>query len=139
MPSTPTTANERRRHRYATDAAYREKIIKENQKYQTKNAEKMRETARARRRRNPERAFDRRLLWKFGISKADYDALLEKQGGCCAICGGTQVNGRKNLDVDHDHRTGRVRGLLCGYCNRALGLLKDSPEVLRLAANYLDR
>jgi len=73
-----------------------------------------------------------------------FAALLEKQGGGCAICGRTKVtNGRwisthaKDLHVDHDHETGQVRGLLCNQCNVSLGLMDDEPDRLIRAAEYL--
>ena len=58
-------------------------------------------------------------------------------GGVCAICGGVSTDGRR-LAVDHDHITKDVRGLLCQPCNVGLGVFGDSPEVLRLAADYLE-
>jgi hypothetical protein len=71
----------------------------------------------------------------YGLTVAEYDALLEAQGGGCAICG--RPPGRKRLHVDHDHETDAIRGLLCSPCNRAIGLLRDDPEVARRAAEYL--
>ncbi len=78
---------------------------------------------------------------KYGITLADYNELLEAQGGKCAICGITreECNDKRALPVDHDHETGQVRGILCHSCNRAIGLLKDSPKNLRQAADYLER
>lgn len=74
----------------------------------------------------------------YGISLADYEQMLVEQDGRCAICG--QPPKDRRLAVDHDHETGRVRGLLCyGHCNRAIGLLRDNPELLRRAAEYLER
>jgi len=67
---------------------------------------------------------------------ADYDALFYDQGGVCAICHCPPVAG-KSLSVDHDHDTGRVRGLLCDYCNRRLLIKKNTPEILERAASYL--
>lgn len=64
------------------------------------------------------------------------------QANKCAICGcegGSEDNRGDRLAVDHDHETGVVRGLLCHKCNTAIGLLRDDPEVLRRAADYLDR
>ena len=64
------------------------------------------------------------------------DYLFEAQNGRCAICNGTR---RQRLSVDHCHKTGRVRGLLCRMCNgRLLTSARDNPEVLRNAANYLE-
>lgn len=68
----------------------------------------------------------------------EYDRMLERQGGVCAICGnGASDAIRKNLAVDHCHGTGRVRGLLCGNCNTGLGSFKDDPVLLRRAIKYL--
>jgi hypothetical protein len=61
-----------------------------------------------------------------------------EQGWVCAICGNPTATGHR-LAVDHDHTTHRVRGLLCESCNNGLGRFKDSPELLRLAALYLER
>lgn len=73
-----------------------------------------------------------------GITVDRYYELLDIQGGTC-ICGcpNPQPNG-KRLAVDHDHQTGEVRGILCEWCNRALGYAKDRPEVLRMLADYLE-
>lgn len=92
------------------------------------------------------RARETWLMRGFGMSIADYDALLESQDGGCAICGSKDARqhnwGKKgtksNLAVDHDHGTGEIRGLLCGPCNAALGGFQDSPELLRRAADYLE-
>lgn len=74
----------------------------------------------------------------YGISLAEYHAMVEKQGGVCAICGRSdEVHGRA-LAIDHCHDTGVVRGALCGPCNRAIGLFKDDPSRLRNAAAYLE-
>jgi hypothetical protein len=82
---------------------------------------------------------DKRLRSKYGITLVEYDAILSRQGGGCAICGSKQSGGRwsEQLHVDHCHDTGKVRGLLCETCNRGLGLFHDSPEKLRAAAAYL--
>jgi hypothetical protein len=87
--------------------------------------------------KNKERHRDDRLHHDFGISAEEYDQLLEKQGGGCAICG--EKPRSRRLAVDHDHVTGRVRGLLCDGHNLALGHFKDRPDHLRIAAEYLER
>lgn len=80
------------------------------------------------------------LLNSHGLTDAGYQLLLEKQGYVCAICRlqNPRHNGEhQHLLVDHDHATGRVRGLLCNPCNRGLGLLKDDPSRLASAIRYL--
>lgn len=76
-----------------------------------------------------------RLKVVFGITIAQYEKMLLKQGGTCGICGSKPDKVR--LAVDHDHRTGKIRGLLCDSCNRGLGQLGDSEEVLISALEYL--
>lgn len=68
-----------------------------------------------------------------------YNDLLMKQNGKCAICGDIEVRYGQPiaLSVDHDHTTNKVRGLLCGNCNRGIGLLKDDPDTLFRASIYL--
>ena len=76
----------------------------------------------------------------FGVCATDYAEMLAKQQGQCAICGSLLDCSRyTKLAIDHDHKTGKVRGLLCTNCNTALGLMKDSPIRLRAAAAYLER
>jgi Recombination endonuclease VII len=82
-------------------------------------------------------------LKRFGITLADYEAILDIQGGLCAICGKSEVmkrNGRITwLCVDHDHKTGKVRGLLCKHCNVMIGHGRDDPALLRSAIAYLEK
>lgn len=74
---------------------------------------------------------------RYGLSKEELRKLREDHRDVCAICGGS--GGKKGLCIDHDHRTGEIRGLLCGNCNIAIGLMRDSPSALRKAALYLER
>ncbi len=90
----------------------------------------------ANRERAKEQDYQRHTERKFGISRAEYDALLEAQGGVCAICKQPSVTG-KRLHVDHDHKTEIVRGILCHHCNSGLGQFFDSVERLNDAAAYL--
>lgn len=76
------------------------------------------------------------LFSKYGITCDDYDRMLVEQYGCCKICG--KRPGKRRLHIDHDHDSGAVRGLLCQNCNHLLGNAKDSPDILRLAASYLE-
>jgi hypothetical protein len=74
----------------------------------------------------------------FGITPEQYDAMLQKQSGKCAGCNRHQTEFVKNLAVDHDHKTGIIRGLLCEDCNIALGKLKDNVSTLNNLINYLE-
>lgn len=77
------------------------------------------------------------VLRQHGLTRADYDRMLEAQHGCCAICGSGRPLGRGRWHIDHDHATGRVRGLLCNNCNRGIGYFGDDPDTIRAAADYL--
>lgn len=84
-----------------------------------------------------------KFIWlkhKYGISKADYNEMFQKQGGCCAICGKHQSECYHPLGVDHNHLTSKIRGLLCGPCNSALSFLKVDEfgkEYLVQAIRYI--
>lgn len=78
----------------------------------------------------------RTRLRAYGITPLDFSQSLQKQGGVCAICGGDK-RGRQ-LSVDHNHRSGKVRGLLCSDCNILLGCAHDKIQVLRRAIQYLE-
>jgi hypothetical protein len=88
------------------------------------------------RRKNPSKTRDIKLKQLYGISHGTYERLLEDQDGVCSICQSVCDMGRR-LAVDHDHTTGRVRGLLCARCNRGIGSLRDDPALLDRAAAYL--
>lgn len=87
-----------------------------------------------RKERDPALVRDQYLQRQYGISLVEYEGMLCEQNQACAIC-----RSAGKLHVDHDHETGRVRGLLCGSCNRALGLFKDDSDSLKRAINYLER
>ena len=80
------------------------------------------------------------LKKKYGLTLEAWNNMLIAQNSCCAICK-THIDNctHQQLAVDHDHVTGKVRALLCDLCNTALGKFKDSPELLREAADYLER
>ena len=86
------------------------------------------------------RTYQRRFYYqkKYGIEPQDVVTLLAKQGGGCAICGSLRPEGRsQQWHVDHDHATKGLRGILCGPCNRGLGMFKDNPDFLQKAIAYL--
>ncbi len=78
------------------------------------------------------------LRKKYGISPEDFDRMLDVQRGVCALCGEGASDSRGfRPHVDHCHETGKVRGILCGPCNRGIGQFKDSIELLQKAIRYL--
>jgi len=106
----------------------KEKILKRNKK--------RRESKDGRR-----RYTDTSLKMNYNISIDEYEKLYNEQSGVCAICKKPEIrvlNGRPlRLGVDHDHVTGKIRGLLCSSCNTALGLLKEDPSIFISALEYL--
>ena len=81
-----------------------------------------------------------RELLKYGLTLKTFNALLAGQGGVCVVCGTSDFSSSPGGHpvVDHDHKTGVVRGLLCSNCNTAIGFLKNSPQIIRAAADYLE-
>ena len=84
---------------------------------------------------------EERIIRTYGITQKQFDEMFARQSGVCAICGGaesgTRLSGR--MCVDHNHQTGEIRGILCAPCNRGIGLLRDSSNVLLKAAEYLKK
>jgi hypothetical protein len=81
----------------------------------------------------------------YGITLQEYNEMLDRQNGKCATCGGTETAGRKSgrgvadvFVVDHSHKTGKVRGLLCHRCNRAMGVIGDNIYTLQRMIEYLN-
>jgi Autographiviridae endonuclease VII len=111
--------------------------LERNRRWRVENKEQLQaaNTARYHANRDAVRAYH--LKRHYGISREEYEVMQRNQDYRCAICEGVQPK-LFDLSVDHDHETGRVRGLLCNQCNRSLGLLKDDPKLLRKAASYLE-
>lgn len=86
---------------------------------------------------NPDKVWARQLKMKYGLTVDGWNGMFNNQNGCCAICHTHQSKLAKRLQVDHCHRTQKIRGLLCASCNMALGLLKDNPLIIQHAAHYL--
>jgi hypothetical protein len=150
------THNARRRERYAQDPVYRAKLKRQSSEryrtYHQAHKDEINKRARARYQTHKDEINARSRahyhthkhdsaspkrrahLRRYGISPAEYDALLAKQGGACAIC---RKRSKQRLCVDHCHVTGMVRGLLCHECNGALGYLRDDQASLVAALAYL--
>ena len=89
--------------------------------------------------REPRRAKSHKYaLAKLGLTLDDYNEMLEKQGGVCAICGLPPVEPYKVLCTDHDHKSNAVRGLLCNHCNLGIAHFKDDVGLLDKAKEYLN-
>ena len=94
------------------------------------------------RKNNPEKTAE--YSWKskirttYGITEEDYTKLFVSQEGKCAICFSDIAFRSRSTHIDHNHETGKVRGLLCHHCNTALGLFKENTATLREAVNYLN-
>ncbi len=72
----------------------------------------------------------------YGLTLADYDEMVKKLNGLCPICGSPP---QQSFSLDHDHLTGKFRGLLCSFCNTALGLLRDNKNIMARAIAYLEK
>lgn len=111
--------------------------------YDFKTQEGRKAYLRAYYRATPEIQKARALRESFGISMEEFNAMHEAQDGKCAICGssdaGTRHGKKKALAVDHCHKSGKIRGLLCEPCNQGIGKLKDDPSTLRKAVDYIEK
>ena len=129
-----------------------------NKKWRLSNPDKVRENTLQFHRNNPEympryrreyylknvdRSKARSIEKRYGIALEEYQKIIARQSGVCAICSVAPDPSRTGrgsvgtLTVDHNHETGVVRGLLCPQCNSALGLLRDSPTLIMRALAYL--
>lgn len=112
-----------RRHRYNSVPEVRTRVKAQRKEYLNRRPEARLATT----------------LKQYGLTVDGYKSRLADQGNCCAICKSESTGSARTqrLCVDHDHQTGKVRGLLCASCNRALGLFKDSATVLETATRYI--
>ena len=109
--------------------------------WRKKNPEKWKLQRERYRRKNPDKTKDKtwrdHLRRHYGISVEEYILMLAEQNGVCLVCKRHPLQVGK-LHVDHDHSTDTLRGLLCGSCNRALGLLGEDPQRIRSLAEYVE-
>jgi hypothetical protein len=128
----------------ATDGKY--SICKEckqqsTYKWRANNKEKYNNGAKDWRRNNPEKEYGHEIKRRYGCTLEMYNNMLVQQDGACAICRKLHDPAIKKgrLSVDHCHKTGKIRALLCGACNSALGYLKDDVELMLKAIEYIKR
>lgn len=119
---------------YKENPEFREKILARRKREYNENPEFHKARNTAWRKRNPEKVNASRRKRMFGITAEQFKVQLGQQGGLCAIC-----RNRPATEMDHDHSTGILRGILCRPCNLGLGGLQDSPQVLSNALFYLKR
>jgi hypothetical protein len=96
------------------------------------------------RKNNPLKSYLYNIKAKHGITKKEYDKLFEESNGLCSVCRKPEQlqwkdGSIKRLALDHNHKTGKIRGLLCNGCNRALGYIHDDPDIARQLAKYLEK
>jgi Autographiviridae endonuclease VII len=109
-----------------------------NREWNVANRERLAELQKTWTAENPEavkRHVFTQQLKKYGMTIEDYEVMLKKQGGRCALC--RRKAGKRRLAVDHCHRTNRVRGLLCAPCNMGIGCFGDDPDLLGRVIAYL--
>lgn len=118
---------------------HKQKVLKRQKEYYEDNKEEILITRKEHYQNNRQEKISyssrQHLLKRYNITPEDYQAMLAVQNGTCAIC--KQGPGKSKLQVDHDHDTGQVRGLLCVSCNSGLGHLGDDYGRVLLAAEYL--
>jgi len=114
-------------------------VLRQKKKdYYNKNKEKFKEKMQQYDKKVKERRSDALQKQKYGISLEQKAQMIKEQGGTCRICKNPLEPGRKS-PTDHDHKTGKVRGILCNKCNIGLGMFKDNIEYLQSAIEYLNK
>jgi len=130
----PDIAKERDAKKYRK---HREEILKRVKQRREENIEMARKRDREWNKRNPEKVRDHRIRGQYGISAKEYDAIIDRAGTLCPICG--KSFGEIPPCLDHNHSTGKIRGVICGLCNSGLGFFRDNLDILLNAVEYLRR
>lgn len=127
-------------------------MINRGKKYYEEHPDKKKETDRKYYQTHKEQSYTSRKKWRdehkeekkilhlkqnYGITLEQYNQMLEQQNGVCAICGKPEAIKNRRLAVDHNHKSNKVRGLLCNHCNTALGKFNDNIITLEKAIDYL--
>lgn len=138
MPRSEESLERRRAARREWYRKNRDRALASNREWKKNNPDKIKAASRRRHEKHRDRLNGKRRFDKYGVTQEQYDEMVERQNGVCAICS-SPPKAAKALSVDHDHNTGSVRGLLCDPCNLGLGLLGDSLQSLQAAVEYLGR
>jgi hypothetical protein len=123
---------DRERHRKYRET-HREEVKERQRKYRETHREEVKERNREYRETHREEEKERQRKANYGLTPDKYQVLYKTQNGCCAICREPMVK----INIDHDHKTGKVRGLLCERHNRGLGFFQDDIKRLSRAIAYL--
>jgi hypothetical protein len=122
---------------------HRNKVLAKHKELRQENPEKFRGWSKNYRDNNPDNDRARHLMREYGITLEQYAEMEAKQGGLCAICKQPETQERKGvkyrLAVDHCHKTGKVRGLLCFKCNSAMGSFEKRDVPIANIENYLEK
>lgn len=115
------------------------KRAEQKRKWAKENPEYAKEYKKNNKKKSAEYMREYHLMKTYNMTIEDWNEMYKKQNGCCAICGIHQMNIPNNgkLHVDHNHKTGKVRGLLCSRCNQVLGLFDEDVERMQNAYDYL--
>lgn len=120
----------------------KEQIKQKVKKYREQHKDELNKKHKEYIKKNKDKYINRKLIFLYGITLNDYNSMLENQNGVCAICSKKETrktHGTLNkLFVDHNHKTNKVRGLLCNHCNRALGEVKENIIILKRMITYLN-
>jgi hypothetical protein len=127
----------RKRIKHKYNSTHKEKLKEYSKKYRDKNRDKLNAKDHERYYSDLKKVKERGLLYKYGITLKDYNDIYDAQEGKCAICGIHQSELKLPLGVDHDHITGKIRGLLCRKCNWAIGLLEEDYYRILKCMSYL--
>lgn len=108
-------------------SCYDKDLRTRNPEYQERQRKNSREWHERNKESQKGKGWEYHLKRSYGLTSKDYFDMLESQGGGCKLCG-RLPNGKNKMPVDHNHKTGKVRGILCTPCNRALGILEDNID-----------
>lgn len=116
----------------------RDILLEQKKDYYVVNRDKIKSQKRTYNKEQRKLIRDRKLKKQFGITLEQYDLMLEKQNGLCAICSEPPTD-KKALAVDHNHVSGKIRSLLCMRCNLAIGMFEERKDLLIKAMDYLNK
>jgi DNA-directed RNA polymerase subunit RPC12/RpoP len=124
-----------RNKKYREDQSHKQEIKERNKKYREDHKDYMKKYVESHKEYIRIKTREYKLK-KYGLTLSEFNAILLQQGYKCAICGKPLEN-RKQAHIDHNHKTGKVRGILCNQCNLLLGYAFDDPDILQNAQDYI--